>query len=98
MFVMDSIKWAPKGSSTWLFNRDKSSGMTRLRENRIYVREIATKLIEEKRQELKDGAPRKDVLSLLGPSCIPFVQRKRRYNFRFFSQGKFRTAARLAAE
>ncbi|KAF9787520.1 cytochrome P450 [Thelephora terrestris] len=65
LFVMDSIKWAPKGTGAWLFNRDKSSGMTRLRENRTYVREVAEKLIEEKRQELEDGTSGKDLLSLL---------------------------------
>jgi len=37
----------------------------RLRQNKIYAHEVATKLIEEKRQELKDGTSRKDVLSLL---------------------------------
>jgi hypothetical protein len=95
---MDSIKWAPRGTGAWLFNRDKSSGMTRLRENRTYVREVAEKLIGEKRQELEDGTSGKDLLSLLGPSPTSFVRQDRWYDFQFFSQGKFCTSTGLAAE
>jgi len=39
--------------------------MERVRQNREYAHEVAMKLIEEKRQELKDGTSRKDLLSLL---------------------------------
>jgi hypothetical protein len=67
IFVLDVLTWAPEGTGVWLFDRNKSPGMLRLRENKKYAHEVAAKLIE-KRQELKDGASRKDVLSLLGPS------------------------------
>ena len=98
LFVMDFIQWAPKGSGTWLFNRDKSPGMVKLRENMTYVHEVAAKLVEDKRQEMMDGAPRKDLLSLLGPSRISFAQHDRRYNFQLSSQGEFCPANGLAAE
>ena len=70
LFVMDSFKWAPKGFGLWLLDRDKSPGMARVRENRSHVHEVAAKLIEEKKRELKGGTSRRDLLSLLGPSCI----------------------------
>jgi len=63
--MMDCLRWAPKGSSAWLSNRNKSPGMLNLRENKVYVHEVAAKLIEEKRQEMKDGTSRRDLLSLL---------------------------------
>ena len=69
LFVMDALKWAPEGFLTWFFEQDNRPGMVRLRENRTYAHEVARKLIEDKRQELKDGTSRKDLLSLLG-SCL----------------------------
>lgn len=78
LFMMDAFKWAPEGSGVWLFDRDKSPGMARLRENKTCAHEIAAKLIEEKKEELADGTSRKDVLSLLGPSCISFARHDRR--------------------
>jgi phage gp46-like protein len=74
LFWFDAFAWAPEGTGVWFVDRNKSPGMVRLRENKKYAHEVAAKLIEEKRQELKDGASRKDVLSLLGPSCLSFVQ------------------------
>ena len=71
---MNALRWAPEGFAARLFERDKSPGMVNLRKNREYAHEVATKLIEEKRQELRDGTSRKDLLSLLGPSCIPFME------------------------
>ena len=68
---MDAMKWAPEGFVAWMADRDKRPGMVGLRENRTYAHEVAAELIEEKRQELKDGSPRKDILSLLGSSMIP---------------------------
>ncbi|KAF9780802.1 cytochrome P450 [Thelephora terrestris] len=65
LFVMDCFKWAPKGSFLWLIDWGKSPQLTKLRQNKIYAHEVATQLIEEKRQELKDGTSRKDILSLL---------------------------------
>jgi len=73
-FIMNILGWAPEGFTTWMFERVKSPGMDNLRKNGEYGREVAAKLIEEKRQELKDGTSRKDLLSLLGPSCIPFME------------------------
>ena len=60
--------------------RDKRPGMVNLRKNKTYAREVGTKLIEEKRQELKDGTSRKDLLSLLGSSCVPIVKFDPWYN------------------
>lgn len=65
VFILDCFKFAPKGFATWVVGRDKSPGIVNLRENRTYGREVAAKLIEEKKQELKSGTPRRDVLSLL---------------------------------
>ena len=74
LFIMDSFKWAPRGFCTWVSARDKSPGMVNLRENKKYVHEVARKLIEDKREELKNGAPRRDLLSLLGSSCVPLAK------------------------
>jgi len=65
LFVMDSFKWAPPGFSAWVSGRGQRPGMVNLRENRAYAHEVAEKLIEDKRQELKNGTSRKDLLSLL---------------------------------
>jgi len=65
--MIEALNWVPTGFATWMFERDQRPGMVMLRE---YVHELAAKLIEEKRQELKDGTSRRDLLSLLGPSCV----------------------------
>ena len=98
VLAMDVFKWAPKGAAIWLSDRSSSPGMTRLRENKEYAHEVAEKLIEEKRQELENGTSGKDLLSLLGQPCIPFVRRGRQYNFQLFSQGKFCPATRVEAK
>jgi hypothetical protein len=90
---MDAFKWAPRGFATWVFERDQSPGIAKLRENRTYAREVAAKLIEEKKQELKNGTSRRDLLSLLGSSCVPKLDVW--YSIQFFSQGKFLLATRL---
>ena len=69
--MLDVVKWAPRGLSTWVSARDKSPGMVNIRKNRSYAHEVTRKLIEDKKQELKDGASRRDILSLLGVSCLP---------------------------
>ena len=74
LLLMDSLKWAPAGFTTWVLERDQNPGMVNLRENRVYVREVAVKLIEEKRQELMNGTSRRDLLSLLGSFCVPFTE------------------------
>lgn len=71
-FVMNALRSAPKGFLAWLMERDQRPGMVKLRENRSYAHKVAAKLIQDKKQELKDGTPRKDLLSLLGSSRITF--------------------------
>jgi len=68
----------------WMFERDQRPGMVKLRENRAYAHEVAAKLIEEKRRELKDGTSRRDLLSLLGPSFILFMKFDARCNAQLF--------------
>lgn len=71
VFMMDAFKWAPKGFATWVFNRSSTPGIVQIRENKTLAHEVAARLIDEKRQELKDGTSRKDILSLLGSSALP---------------------------
>ena len=72
IFIMDAIsKWAPGGFFTWITNSGKIPAMVRLRENKEYAHEVAAKLIDEKRQYLKDGgSSRRDILTLLGSSAL----------------------------
>jgi len=42
--------------------------MQNLRWNRDEARSVARRLLDSKRQELKDGTPGKDIMSLLGLS------------------------------
>jgi hypothetical protein len=98
IFMMDALGWVPTGFITWIFEMDKRPGMARLRENRKHAHEVAAKLIEEKRQELKDGNPQRDVMTLLGSSRATFVGPDTWYNFQPFSQGEFLLETRLAAE
>jgi len=98
IFIVNALRWAPKGFATWISERDQRPGMMKLRENRTYAHEVAGKLIEEKRQELKDGTSRRDLLSLLGPSCVALTKPDTRCDTQLLSQGKFRPAARMATE
>jgi hypothetical protein len=98
LFMMDALRWAPSGFISWVFKADKSPGLVRVRENRVYVHEVATKLIEEKRQELKDGTPQRDVLTLLGSFCVAFTKADRWYSFQSFSKGELLPEAGLAAQ
>ena len=96
LLMLDAFQWAPRGFATWVFERDKRPGMVKLRENKTYAHEVAAKLIEEKRQDLKNGTSRRDVLSLLGSYCASFCSSIHEwYNGKLFSQGKFFHAARL---
>ena len=97
-FVLDSFKWTPPGVPTWIYVRGKSPGIVNLRENKRYAHEVAAKLIEEKRQELENGTSQKDLLSLLGSSCVPFTRVDIRYEILLSSQGKFLSAKRFAGE
>jgi len=65
IFMINALRWIPESFATWMFESGQRPGMARLLENREYVHEVAAKSIEE-RQALKDGAPRMDLLSLLG--------------------------------
>jgi len=62
---MSITKWFP-GLLTWLHDNSSDPGMQKLRHNRDQARGVARKLLDSKRQELKDGAPRKDIMSFLG--------------------------------
>ena len=95
LFVMEACRWAPRGSIAWILDRIKSPGMVKVRENGQCTHEVAVKLIEEKRQELKDGTSRKDLLSLLGLSPISISWRD---NVQFSSQSKCCPTTRLAIE
>ena len=66
-FFMAITGWFP-GLITRLFDNSSDPGMQNLRRNKEQGRIIARKLLDSKRQELKDGAARKDVMSLLGLS------------------------------
>ena len=46
--------------------------MQRIRRNKNEGRRVAWKLLDSKRQELKAGTPRKDIMSLLG-SLLPLL-------------------------
>ena len=56
---------------TWVYDNFKYSGMQKIRQNKEEAHRVARKLLDSKRQELKDGTPRKDVMSLLG-LLLPF--------------------------
>ena len=59
------------GLMAWVYDNFKYPGMQRIRQNKEEAHKVARKLLDSKRQELKDGAPRKDVMSLLG-LLLPF--------------------------
>ena len=76
---MAIAKWFP-GLLTWISNHSNSPGMQKLRQHRGEAHAVARRLLDSKRQELKDGVPRKDVMSLLGSllSFFSFCLRDRR--------------------
>ena len=80
LLVLSSLKWAPIGLLDWVLEHDQDPGMVSMRENRTYAHEVARKLIEDKREELKNGTSRKDILSLLGSSPVPSTNLGVRYN------------------
>jgi hypothetical protein len=85
LFMTESFKWTPEGFATWITDRGKRPGVVRLRENKTYTHELAARLIKEKKQELEDGASRRDALSLVGPSCLATTALDVRCNSRRFS-------------
>ena len=87
LFIMDIFKLLPRGFTTWLLERDQRPAMVKVREHTTLAHEVAEKLIEDKKQELRDGTSRKDLLSLLGLSCLFHIEN--RYTpQRFFLQSK----------
>ena len=68
--ITDTIKFLPAGVVPWFLENGKSPALVGLRENKNCTHEVARKLIEEKKQGLKDGTFRKDVLNLLGSPPI----------------------------
>ena len=95
---MDALRWAPRGFAAWIFERSKRPGMVKLRENRTYAHEVAIKLVEEKRRELSDGTPRRDILTLLGSSYVLLIKLSIRYNFQSLSERKLFSEKRLATQ
>ena len=67
---MAIAKWFP-GLLTWIFAHSNRPGMQKLRQNKVEAHAVAKRLLDSKRQELKDGVSRKDIMSLLGP-LLPF--------------------------
>ena len=61
---------------TWVYDNFRYPGMQRIRQNKEEAHRVARKLLDSKRQELKDGTPRKDVMSLLG-LLLPFFASSR---------------------
>ena len=57
--------WFP-GLLTWIYEISSHPGIQKLRWNKDQVRGVARKLLDSKRQELKAGVPKKDVMSFLG--------------------------------
>ena len=57
---------------TWVFNNFRYPGMQGIRQNKEEAHSVARELLDSKRQELKDGTPRKDVMSLLGLLLLSF--------------------------
>jgi cytochrome P450 len=66
IFFRNLARWYPNGLLTWFFERSESLGQVRLRQNRDEAHKVARALIAAKREELKAGTFRKDLMSLLG--------------------------------
>ena len=62
---------------TWVYDNFKYPEMQRIRQNKEEAHSVARELLDSKRQELKDGAPRKDVMSLLGLLLLFFYFKPR---------------------
>jgi hypothetical protein len=94
IFMLDVLGFAPNGFITWIMERDKSPGIVKLRENRAHAHEVAAKLIENKKQELKNGTPRKDLLSLLGQSAPLRIPQSSSRNITYMPSVKANSAVR----
>jgi hypothetical protein len=70
LHLTDVMKWTPESFVALMADRDERQGMVGLQGNKIYAHEVAAKLIDEKRQELKGGSSWEDIFSLLGTSTM----------------------------
>jgi cytochrome P450 len=66
VFFQNAARWLPNGLITWHFKRNQSPRLVKLRQNRDEAHRVARKLIDAKREELKAGTSRRDLMSLLG--------------------------------
>ena len=66
VFFQNVANWLPSGLITWFFERNQSPGLVNLRQNRDEAYRIAWALIDAKREEVKAGTSRRDVMGLLG--------------------------------
>jgi len=67
---MSVAGWFP-GLLPWLFDNSSDPGMRKLQRNKDEAHRVARELLDSKRQELKAGVPKKDLMSLLG-ALFPF--------------------------
>ena len=74
IFFRNVVRWFPSGLLTWFFERSQSPGQVNLRQNREEAQRVARVLIDAKREELKAGTPRRDLMSLLG--SLPFARNR----------------------
>ena len=65
VFFVSMTRWFP-GLLTWIYRNSSSPAMQALRRNKAEAFSVARMLLDSKRQELEDGAPGRDIMSLLG--------------------------------
>jgi len=66
LFFVNASRWVPERMLPWMLEHSKRPELVRLRHNRALVRELARNLLESKKSEVKEGATRGDIMSLLG--------------------------------
>ena len=59
------------GLLPWLLDNSSDPGMRNLRWNKDEAHSVARKLLDSKRQDVKAGVSKKDLMSLLGQSSVP---------------------------
>lgn len=65
LFFVNASRWVPERMLPWMLEHSKRPELARLRHNRALVRELARDLVESKKREVKEGAIRGDIMSLL---------------------------------
>ena len=68
IFFQNVAGWLPNGFLTWLSERSQAPSQVRLRQNRVEAHHVARALIDIKKEELRAGTSRRDLMSLLSPS------------------------------